>query len=47
METVNFQTMRDDAFIREVEALSGQRLATCYQCGNAGLIIPERQPSQR
>ncbi len=40
METVNFQTMRDDAFIREVEALSGQRLATCYQCGNCSAGCP-------
>ena len=34
METINLETTRDEAFLREVEAESGQKVTNCYQCGN-------------
>jgi heterodisulfide reductase subunit C len=40
MDTVNLAATRDDAFIREVEKESGQRLSACYQCGNCTAGCP-------
>ena len=34
METINLETTRDEAFLREVEAERGQKVTNCYQCGN-------------
>ncbi len=39
METVKLTT-RDEAFIREVEEKSGQKISTCYQCGNCTAGCP-------
>ena len=30
METINLETTRDEAFLREVEAESGQKVTNCY-----------------
>ena len=40
MDTVNLAATRNDAFIREVEKESGQRLSACYQCGNCTAGCP-------
>ena len=39
MDIVNIAT-RNDAFIREVEKESGQRISACYQCGNCSAGCP-------
>ena len=40
MDTVNLAATRNEAFIREVEKESGQRLSACYQCGNCTAGCP-------
>ena len=40
METINLETTRDEAFLREVEAESGQKVTNCYQCGNCTAGCP-------
>ena len=40
METINLETARDEAFLREVEAESGQKVTACYQCGNCTAGCP-------
>ena len=40
MDTVNLAAARNDAFIREVEKESGQRMSACYQCGNCTAGCP-------
>ena len=40
MDTVNLAATRNDAFIREVEKESGQRISACYQCGNCTAGCP-------
>lgn len=42
METINLETTRDEAFLREVEAESGQKVTNCYQCGNCTAGVPLR-----
>lgn len=39
MDTIKL-ARRDDNFLREVEARSGQNLRTCYQCGNCTAGCP-------
>lgn len=39
MDTVDIAN-RNDAFIREVEKESGQRISACYQCGNCSAGCP-------
>ena len=36
----DFETTRDEAFLREVEAESGQKVTNCYQCGNCTAGCP-------
>lgn len=38
METINLETTRDEAFLREVEAESGQKVTNCY-CRSKGFSI--------
>ena len=40
LETINLETTRDEAFLREVEAESGQKVTNCYQCGNCTAGCP-------
>ena len=40
MDTVNLAAIRNDAFLREVEKESGQRMSACYQCGNCTAGCP-------
>lgn len=40
MDTPNLLSGRDQAFIREVEERSGQKLSSCYQCGNCTAGCP-------
>lgn len=40
MDSINLKTVRDEAFIREVETESGQRVSNCYQCGNCTAGCP-------
>lgn len=51
MEVIQLDKARDTNFIKEVEAESGQKLSTCYQCGNCTAGCPggefyDRQVSQ-
>lgn len=51
MDTIRLDQKRDNAFLREVEEESGQKLSTCYQCGNCtagcpGAEVYDRQVSQ-
>ncbi|MDR1776932.1 MAG: 4Fe-4S dicluster domain-containing protein [Desulfovibrio sp.] len=39
-DTIDLGKKRDDAFITEVEAHSGQKFSTCYQCGNCTAGCP-------
>ena len=39
-DAINLSRMRDAAFTAEVEALSGQNVSTCYQCGNCTAGCP-------
>ena len=40
MDIINLESVRDEDFLRAVEAESGQRVATCYQCGNCTAGCP-------
>lgn len=40
MNTINLGAVRDEAFIKEVEAESGQCVSQCYQCGNCTAGCP-------
>lgn len=40
MDTINLASVRDEAFIREVQAESGQNVSNCYQCGNCTAGCP-------
>ncbi len=51
MEIIQLEKTRDPNFVKEVEAKSGQKLSTCYQCGNCTAGCPggefyDRQVSQ-
>ena len=39
-EAINLNRLRDPAFTEEVEAHSGQKMSTCYQCGNCTAGCP-------
>lgn len=39
-DTVDLNRMRDTAFTAQVEALSGQNISACYQCGNCTAGCP-------
>ncbi len=39
MDAINL-SQKDPSFIREVEALSGQQVSACYQCGNCTAGCP-------
>ena len=40
MDTPDLLAKRDTAFIRELEKRSGQKLSSCYQCGNCTAGCP-------
>ena len=51
MEVIQLDKARNTNFLKEVEAESGQKLSTCYQCGNCTAGCPggefyDRQVSQ-
>ena len=37
---IDISRMRDPSFTAEVEAQSGQKVSTCYQCGNCTAGCP-------
>ena len=39
-EAINLNRLRDPAFTEEVDAHSGQKVSTCYQCGNCTAGCP-------
>ena len=39
-DAINLSRLRDPAFTEEVEAHSGQKMSTCYQCGNCTAGCP-------
>lgn len=39
-DAINLSRLRDPAFTEEVEAHSGQKMSTCYQCGNCSAGCP-------
>lgn len=40
MNAISLDRMRDPAFTRAVEQASGQKISTCYQCGNCTAGCP-------
>lgn len=40
MDTIDLAAVRDEAFLQDVERESGQRIASCYQCGNCTAGCP-------
>ena len=39
-DAINLNRLRDPAFTEEVDAHSGQKVSTCYQCGNCTAGCP-------
>lgn len=39
-DAINLNRLRDPAFTEEVDAHSGQKMSTCYQCGNCTAGCP-------